>query len=272
MLLNNLSTSTDPIALVYLARGAEADHLSRFAFFLRSYQRFSAGAEHSLFVIYKGFNSEEQLRAAHALFSVCNAISIHTTDAAFDIGAYAESLRQLRHRRVCFLNTNSEILCDGWLGKLAINLNQPRVGIVSATGSFESLELLDPRFPRFPNVHLRSNAFMMRREHATEILQSFDIADKKDAFFAESGPEGITRRIFAIGMTALVVGRNGRGYDPASWPISQTFRQGRQSNLLVHDNVTRSFEKMTWSEKKTMAQRSWGEYLQKDTMMVLPAE
>jgi hypothetical protein len=271
MLMANSPGSSKPIALVYLARGAETDHLSRFEFFLQSYRRFSAGAEHTLFVIYKGFNDDEQLRAARALFSVCQAIPIYTTDAAFDIGAYAEAIQQIPHGRVCFLNTNSEILCDGWLGKLAANLAQPRVGIVSATASFESLVLLDPRFPRFPNVHVRSNAFMMHRELAAKILPAFRINDKKDAFFAESGPEGITRRLFAMGMTALVVGRNGRGYAPASWPVSQTFRQGTQQNLLVHDNVTRSFEAMPWPDKKVMSQRSWGDFLQKDRMMVLPA-
>ena len=166
---------------------------------------------------------------------------IFTTDAPFDISANVEAIPKISRDRICFLNTNSEILCDGWLGKLAVNLDQPRVGIVSATASFESLVVLGPRFP---NVHVRSNAFMMHRELAAKFLPAFRINDKKDAIFAESGPEGIARRLFAMRMMALVVGRNGRSYAPASWPISQTFRMEMQQNLLVHDNMTRSFEAM----------------------------
>lgn len=270
MLMTNALGDSKSTALVYLARGADTDHLTRFSGFLDSYRRFSAELDHKLFVIYKGFDSEAQLQAAQQLFAVCNATAIHTSDTSFDIGAYVDAIPQIPHDRICFVNTNSEILCEGWLAKLAVNLEQPRVGIVSATGSFESLILLDPRFPRFPNVHVRSNAFMMHRDLALKILPAFKINDKKDAFFAESGPEGITRRLFAMGMMALVVGRNGRGYAPTLWPISQTFRQGKQQNLLVHDNVTRSFDAMPWSEKKIMSQRSWGDFLQRDRMMVLP--
>jgi hypothetical protein len=267
----NLPRRPKSIALVYLARGADEDHIHRFRSFLRSYSKFSAGAQHTLFVVYKGFESQEKLETARVLFSAYNETPIFTADSSFDLGAYAEAINRISHDRVCFLNTNSEILCDGWLGKLAANLDQPRVGIVSATGSFESLRLLDPRFPRFPNVHVRSNAFMMERSKAATILQAFDIGEKKDAFFAESGPESITRRIFEMGLMALVVGRNGRGYSPQSWPCSQTFRQGSQRNLMVHDNVTRSFDLMPWQEKKSISSRTWGDFLNKERSMLLPS-
>lgn len=258
-------------ALVYLARGADASHLARFDLFLDSYRRFSAGLEHTLFVIFKGFADDAQLDVAHQRFRAFDAIPIHTSDTTFDIGAYAEATEKISHDRICFLNTNSEILCDGWLGKLAANLEQPRVGVVSATGSFESLALLDPHFPRFPNVHVRSNAFMIPRDLAAKILPVFTIREKKDTYFAENGPDGITRRIFSMGLMAIVVGRNGRGYAPAEWPRSHTFRQGTQSNLMLHDNVTRAYESMPWSEKRIFSQRSWGDFLQNDKQAVLPS-
>jgi hypothetical protein len=260
------------LALVYLARGADADHFVRFKAFLRSYTKFAAGAEHRLFIIYKGFVNEGQRRAARELFSIYDHRPIFTSDTAFDIGAYTDALEDIPHDRICFLNTNSEILCDGWLGKLAANLDQPRIGIVSATASFESLSLLDPRFPRFPNVHVRSNAFMMERATAIKVLTAFTIRDKKDAFFAESGPRGMTRRVFEMGLNALVVGRNGRGYPPAAWPISDTFRLGTQSNLLVHDNVTRTYRDMPFSEKRSISKLTWGNYRDPDNIMLLPPD
>jgi hypothetical protein len=270
MRMTNRPSGSKSIAVVYLARGAEPDCLARFSVFRDSYRRFAAGIEHTLFVILKGFPDDAQRSIADATFAGCNATAIFTADDAFDIGAYAEAIRHIPHDRICFLNTNSEILCDAWLAKLAINLDRPRVGIVAATASFESLSLLDSRFPRFPNVHLRSNAFMMAREHAVQILPAFKIRNKKDAFLAESGPESITRRIFAMGLMARVVGRNGRGFQPPSWALSDTFRRGLQSNLMVHDNVTRTFERSPWEEKKTLAAQTWGEHIRTGTSMLMP--
>jgi hypothetical protein len=58
----------------------------------------------------------------------------------------------------------------------------------------------------------------------------------------------------------LVVGRNGRGYPPLKWPLSETFRQGEQSNLLVHDNVTRDFQQLPSSEKQIIIRKTWGNF------------
>jgi len=269
MKMRSASSSAKSLALLYLARGAEADHLLRFDRFLRSYRRFAAGAEHDLFVVYKGFRGQADLGAARALLSSVQHTPIYTSDDSFDLGAYAEALPQIGHDRVCFLNTNSEVRCEGWLGKLAVNLDQPRVGMVSATGSFESLSRLDSRFPRFPNVHIRSNAFMVDREVAFALLSNLKVADKIDAYFAESGPSGFTRKIFEMGQMAVVVGSNGRGYHPMAWRLSETFRLGTQSNLLVHDNVTRAFENLPLRDKKAAAANAWGDQPQTASSFLL---
>jgi hypothetical protein len=38
------------------------------------------------------------------------------------------------------------------------------VGLVGATGSYESLGPALDGFPAFPNIHIRSNAFLIQRE------------------------------------------------------------------------------------------------------------
>jgi hypothetical protein len=246
------------LALAYLARGADADWRDRFCRFVRSYRSVSPGADHTLFIIFKGFENHEHLKAGQGVFVNLAHQAIFVGDKSFDIGAYAEAIRQLPHDRVCFLNTNSEVLCHGWLGKLAANLDQPRIGMAGATGSYESLWALDDRFPRFPNVHVRSNAFMMDREPLARMLSTYRIHNKMDAFFAESGPDSLTQRIFALGLSVLAVGRDGRGYPPQSWPTNRIFRQGTQPNLLVHDNVTRAYENMPWAGKRDIIARTWG--------------
>ena len=188
----------------------------------------------------------------------------------FDIGAYLDAAKQMDAQRICLLNTNSEIISDDWLAKLWNNLDLGNVGIVGATGSFESLKTLDRRFPGFPNVHIRSNAFMINREFLVDVLSSYSIRTKVDAFLVESGAESITRRVFRMGQTALIVGRDGRGYHPNNWPRSLTYRQGDQSNLLVKDNVTKAFDQSPWEKKKEMSFWAWGNYIGSTVVEMTP--
>ena len=250
--------SSPSVAVVYLARGFDADHADRFRAFAESYRAHPAGCAHRFHVAFKGFADPATRTAAEAAFADIPFEALDTDDLRYDIGAYADVLPALREDVVCFLNTNSEIASPHWLAKLVRNLDTPGVGMVSATGSYESLNFINPTFPKFPNPHLRSNAFAMRRRHAEEILGSYAITGKLDTFQIESGADGLTQRVFALGLTCLIVGGDGRGYAPQAWPASETFRQGGQANLLVHDNQTRTYAEMDAVARRMMTARTWG--------------
>jgi hypothetical protein len=149
---------------------------------------------------------------------------------------------------------------SAWLEKLALHLDRPEVGLVGATGSFESLLMLGPQFVPFPNLHLRSNGIMIERELFSSILYGTVIRSKLDAHFVESSSVTLTRQVFARGLKVLLVGRNGRGYPPRCWPSSDTFRQGSQANLLIGDNQTRAYMAATWNTKRMLIETTWGEY------------
>ena len=249
------------LAVVYLARGADADWFASFHRFLASYQKFPAGREHNFYVLYKGFRSEADLDRARELFLTVNARGMNLSDDGLDIGAYLIAANELTENQICFVNTHSEILAPAWLEKLALHLDRPEVGLVSATGSFESLSNVASHFPRFPNVHLRSNAFLVDRELFSSLVGGTVIHKKLEAWFAESSSFSLTRQVLAQGLNVLVVGRNGRGYPPRWWPSSDTYRQGRQANLLVGDNVTRAYMSATWHAKRALVERTWGRYL-----------
>lgn len=249
------------LAVLYLARGADDNAEDKFESFILSYLKWPAGAEHDLFVVMKGFASTPMLRATKDRFKVLMPSFIETEDGRFDIGAYADALKSIPHERLCFLNTNSEICSASWLSKLCVNLDREGVGLVSASGSFESLSMLGRRFPAFPNVHVRSNAFMILRDHFLAVAGHAKLMTKSDAWLLESGTSSFTRYVFSLGLDALIVGRNGRGYSSAWWTASDTFCQGEQSNLLVSDNVTRGFDEMTWADKAEACRRVWGDYI-----------
>lgn len=249
------------IAVCYLARGAEPGWEDAISRFIASFQRYSAGCDFNLYVIFKGFPSASERARAVSLFVPLQHNAICTADESFDIGAYAEAARQIAEQKVCFLNTNAEILCEDWLLKLVSNLAQPGIGLVGATGSYESLRDLDSRFPKFPNIHIRSNAFMIDRDMFAAIASSFTFTDKLDAFLFESGPNSMTRQVQSRGLETLIIGRNGQGYSPGSWPRSDTFRQDGQANLLVGDNQTRHFDALSLRDQRALARWTWGRFV-----------
>ena len=253
-----MSSPVVTIAVAFIARGADEDWRSSCGRFLASYRMRPPGVEHSLYVIFKGFVDGVALDQAKNLFSVVRHTSIFLDDDKLDIGAYIEWANQIDEDLICGLNTSSEILAENWLRKLAVNLALPNVGLVGATGSYESLNELNPSFPVFPNIHIRSTMFMIDRKLFCRITKGLTIVAKIDAYYFESGPQSMTRQVLAMGREVLLVGRNGRGYSPRWWPISDTFRQGTQSNLLVADKQTRNFTALPWSEKRKFVLISWG--------------
>lgn len=113
------------------------------------------------------------------------------------------------------------------------------------------------QFPRFPNAHVRSNGFMVRRDRWLQL--EFSPSRKVDTSLFESGANSFTAGLREQGLATVVVGRDGTGYDIADWPRSRTFRLGDQGNLLIHDNHTRAFEAMSRGARITHAWMTWGD-------------
>jgi hypothetical protein len=179
---------------------------------------------------------------------------VHTGDDAFDLGAYADAILRVNCERAAFLNTGSEPIASDWLHKLNAALDSPGVGLVGASGSFER----GPGGEAFPNIHVRTNAFMMWTPLAQRTVARLMIRDKHDAHRAEHGPNSLTRQVVSHGLTVRIVGANGRAYAPEWWSGSRIFRQGNQANLLVADNQTRVWDALTWPERKIVYESTWG--------------
>jgi hypothetical protein len=253
-------TTIAPIAVVFLLRWADASWRDHAARFVESYAVFEAGLDHRLYIALKGFETEAGEAEAAAIFAGVPHRRIVVPEAGRDIGAYLAMSRVVDEPRACFLNSHSRILCRLWLSKLNANLDLPGVGLVGASGSYESLHMIDAAFPAFPNPHLRTNGFMLDVSMLHAITADVAIEGRQDAFLFESGPLSMTNRVLARGLRVLTVGRNGRGYDVDWWPWSEGFRQGLQTNLLIGDNQTRHFDTLQRPEREQLAWQSWGRY------------
>jgi len=149
------------IGVVYLCRFAEGEEpVHRF---LRSYRTHPAGFEHDLHVVFKGFPNREASDRLRALFGELLIGTIELEDTGFDIGSYAAAAKAVANSQLLFFNTFSEILANDWLAHFAKALALPGVGLVGATGSWQSVrsgyEARLLRLLRQPGWYLSRRAF-----------------------------------------------------------------------------------------------------------------
>lgn len=287
------------LCVVHLVRAHNG--IEPFRRFLESYRANPGGIEHDLLIVFKGFTRPQDTTEYRKLLAPFKHATLDVSDEGFDITAYFAAFKRYsgQYRYFCFLNSNSVILNRDWLKKLHENISSPGVGLVGATGSWQSHRenmiftlklpiiiavvhyrqlqensvferiisaikevwrqgclLMD--YDRFPNYHLRTNAFMI----SGELMKKIDcprMRTKEDAYKFESGKKGLTRQILRRGKKVLVVGKDGRGYEKEEWRESKTFRQSEQENLLVADNQTRDYQEGSPERRSYLSSITWGE-------------
>jgi hypothetical protein len=234
-----------PLCLIYLAWTPYG--IGAAESFLASYRRHPAGVPHRLLLTFAG--PREVDRAPwQRLFADVEHEQLDL-ELGMDLDHYRAAVDRVAAERYCFLNTVSVVLADGWLGHLDRALDGPGVGMVGATGSYETpnavrpgpLRRLRPGHEPFPNPHLRTNCFALRRQTILGLEWPTGV-DKLAAVALEGGSASLTRQVQARGLETLVVGRDGIAYPPERWRQSRTFRNGEQENLLVSDNRTRHYQ------------------------------
>lgn len=113
-------------------------------------------------------------------------------------------------------------------------------------------------FPSFPNPHIRTNGFLVSRDQFLKCLADGIPRTKAEAYAFESGSNSLTRQLLGNGLRALLVGRDGKTFDLHSWRTSETFRLGKQRNLLFLDNQTRAFDGMKRCKRHVFSKMTWG--------------
>lgn len=262
-----------------------------FRSFLESYWAYAAGRDHDVIIVLKGFDDASQAAPFLSELRSLRCTIDYQPDGGFDIGSYYTVMRSHVRDAYCLFNSRSRILGDDWLAKLCAPIDRPEVGVAGATGSYESLftdHVRDAAIPRahaaarwrdrvrhavrrspanslrhwlryapFPNPHLRTNAFAIRRSVALACApRSTDTRTKTAAF--ENGRRGLTARLARAGLRTVVVGRDGQWFDSDQWHCSGAFWQGEQSNLLVADNKTDLYALANEAERRNLRLKAWG--------------
>lgn len=228
--------------------------------FLASYRARPAGTPHRLLVVFAG--PEEDRSPWRHLFAELPHEELHL-GLGMDLGHYRTAVDRVAAERYCFLNTVSEPLVEDWLGRIDRTLSRPEVGMVGATGSYESpnairpgpLRRLRPGFEPFPNPHLRTNGFALERDLILDLDWGAELT-REETVLLEGGTRNLTRQVRERGLETLVVGRDG-AYPSQRWRESATFRRGEQPNLLIADNRTRHYQDGGALVRRGLAWLAW---------------
>jgi hypothetical protein len=286
------------LCVVHLVRALNG--IEPFERFLESYRQHPGGTDHDFLIVFKGFDSPNEKAEHLKLLAPFRYFTLDVDDAGFDITAYFAAVRKHagEYRYFCFLNSFSVILDSGWASKLYQQISLHGVGLVGATGSWQShrgsgmlwllmtmvdvairdfllhrdkpvMSRLAPstkagwqrglyirNYIQFPNYHLRTNTFMISSELMDKII-FHEIKSKADAYEFESGQNGLTQQVLAMGKAVLVVGKDGVGCEKERWNESRTFWQTEQENLLVSDNQTRDYQYGSKQRRKSLSNGAW---------------
>ena len=126
------------ICVAHLVRAQNG--IGPFKIFLESYRENPSEVEHELMIIFKGFNHLQDAEEYRILLAPFEHVTFEVPDEGFDIAAYFSVINRYseKYRYFCFLNSYSVILDHDWLKKLYEGLTKPGVGLVGATGSWNS--------------------------------------------------------------------------------------------------------------------------------------
>jgi hypothetical protein len=105
--------------------------------FIESYRRCDAGVDHRLVLLCKGFPDETALAPILERLDGLRTERLMVPDDGFDLTAYRRAAACLAGSVACYLNSNSVLVADGWLGALVGALGDS-IGIAGATGSWNS--------------------------------------------------------------------------------------------------------------------------------------
>jgi len=285
----------DNVCVVHLVR--RCNGLEIFERFISAYRNNEPGIDHRLLILFKGFDSPEDLSRYRIMLSGLDYLELLVPDTGYDIGSYMMAFQAYhqKYQYFCFLNSYSEPLYRGWLALLYRHASRPEVGLVGVTGSYQSLysdaefenyiytrtlvyaRTLRPfkrvliraaltyirftRFPffaSFPNPHVRTNGFMLPTSVLLRV-RAGKMRCKMDAYRFESGRQGLTPQVLRMGRKPVVVGADGAGYDIEDWYKSNTFRRANQENLLIADNQTRAYADGDLKLKVSCSHHAWGD-------------
>ncbi len=266
--------------------------INHFIEFIYSYVQSDAGYAHELIIAFNGLDEQHE-NIADEYIQYLKDNNIHNYvcyyyDKGLDIEIYKKLGAILTNDFILFFNSYSKIERSNWLLSYVQNYNES-IGLIGATGSYagfisivnskilqdlfskgtliSKINLLkygiklnilyNNKFDKFPNPHIRTNAFFIKRTLLNEILM-VKPRNKTHAYLFENGGKSLTRQVLGKGLQCVIIDKYGKSYLIKDWPHSGIFWQSSQENLLISDNQTRKYLSANDKERAQLRKYAWG--------------
>jgi hypothetical protein len=286
-----MSASKQDIAVIYIVWLPFG--LDPLQSFIESYLKHPAGVEHELTIVFKGEHiTESAIESCYQLLqqkNIQHKALYHSK--GLDIDTYFYAASQVSTTYCMFLNSKSMLLSDNWLQKMWAAIQQDKIGVVAATGTYQShssaVYTVHPWkwehtktfaenfrkykvfikafvwwqwwFKLYPNPHIRTNAFLINRGLFLSLTHKPAI-NKFDAYKFESGRMGITNQLLKKGLKPVLINKEGHLFEIKDWYNSFVYRSGSQQGLMISDNQTEVYQNANPEEKRKLTFLSWGRY------------
>ena len=233
--------------------------------FLDSYNKHSAGIGHSLTIIVKNCSNKILYKEISALAQNNNARVIELPNDGLDFGAYFRVAKLLNNEYIFFCGGKLKVSCDNWLSKFYNAFkNDNLVQLAGSMGSWA-----DSKFEKFPNYHIRTTTFMLKRELFLEYASTVKFpATKEDTYEIEHGENSLTNFVLKKGYKAVVVNSDGKVFTPENWDVSQTFRYPGKLKSIFEDRHTKIYDEADSNEKQDLERYAWGRSLKETKVKI----
>ncbi|MDD3419001.1 MAG: hypothetical protein PHE78_00205 [Candidatus Gastranaerophilales bacterium] len=285
------------IEVVYLSRGSDYG-LSAFLEFLDAYKKYSAGVEHKLTVIAKGWENKKEEYERLTFLSKENGINIFDlSDDGLDLGAYIRFAKISESDNLFFFSTSTVINANNWLlffYNVIKNKHRNKYLLLGPNGSWESPAennmlllknilfkkisilkklrriiklLLNPTnivyfkssYLNFPNYHIRTNCFLVDRKIFLKYAESIKFpSSKADTYAMEHGNKSLTKWFLNKGYNVGVINSDGELFPPEKWDKSGTFRTPDGCKSITQDKHSKIYYNATLLQKRTLEKAAWG--------------
>ena len=252
------------------------DNKQSFTNFLRYYKINTAGINHTLLICFKLLNKQKILFFRNLLKGIKH---IEFIDPVlfndFDFGSYKRVSEKYRSHTIFFLNSHSYPLKKNWLKKLLYYYKEKT--LIGTSASYESLltslkfkkihKIISflirlirykKKFKTFPNPHIRTSSFLIKGEDFISFIKNKKITNKEDAWFTESGLNGLTNYFKRKKYDIFVINSDGLKFTENNWMLSETYNYSKQSKSLISDKHTRKYLKLSNQKRLSASCTSWG--------------
>ena len=244
--------------------------------FIKHYKLYSAGFSHKLLICFKLLDKKKIISTRLLLKNIhyiefIDPITIND----YDFGSYSRVALKYPSYTIFFLNSHSYPITSNWLKKILLHYKiKTFIGTTSSNESLlTSLKLkkfykffsflykflrYKKKFFSFPNPHIRSSSFLLKASDFLMFIKDKSFNSKEDAWYAESGIDGMTHFFKNKNFNIYIVNSDGHKFVENKWKYSETYNFLSQSKSLISDKHTRKYLKLSNKMRIISEKATWG--------------